>query len=504
MTKQASLNGALSVSLINGYTPPQGDSYQVLAFASETGNFSAEFGLYFGNGEGFTPTFNPSTNPTALDLVVAAQSLGTQTTVQSSENPSNYGDSVTFTATVQPPSSTSLVPSGQVTFYDGATALDTETLVNGSATLHHVHPHRRGALDRRAVRRRRQLQRQQFQYPHPDGQADRQPGVRPVVREPVGLWRFRHLHGDGLARVLASSLATPTGQVTFYDGTTVAGHRNLERRLGQLHHVDPDLGSHPISVQYGGDTNYFADHLEHRHPDGERAARGDARWRGLQRPQRQRDSPVRRGPLGLDHRPYERAHHGRHRQRPTPAATTPSPTSSPAPIRSPSPSSRATSRPCRPRAPSPVTAASGQTINNLNFGEFQTVTLSGEVYRDINDRRLLDGSESGLSGWTVNLLNSSQQIVQTVKTTDAQRRLLLHRRWAGVVHGRGVAPIRLRADELAGQLLRDDQQRSERTGLRLRHLPGMHPSAASCSRTAIRTGSSTTASRVSPAGPSIS
>ena len=81
VTKQATLNGSLSVSLINGYTPAQGDSYQVLTFASETGNFSAEFGLYLGNGEGFTPTFNPSTNPTALDLVIAPQSLGTQTTV---------------------------------------------------------------------------------------------------------------------------------------------------------------------------------------------------------------------------------------------------------------------------------------------------------------------------------------------------------------------------------------------------------------------------------------
>ena len=64
-----------------------------------TGNFSAEFGLDFENGAGFTPTFNPSTNPTELDLVVVAEAAGTQTTVQSSENPSNYGDLVTFTAT---------------------------------------------------------------------------------------------------------------------------------------------------------------------------------------------------------------------------------------------------------------------------------------------------------------------------------------------------------------------------------------------------------------------
>ncbi len=77
MTKQATLNGSLSVSLISGYTPPSGDSYQVLTFASETGSFSAEFGLYFGGGEGFTPTFSPSTNPTALDLVVISELAST-------------------------------------------------------------------------------------------------------------------------------------------------------------------------------------------------------------------------------------------------------------------------------------------------------------------------------------------------------------------------------------------------------------------------------------------
>ncbi len=134
VSQSASLNGSLSVNLINNYAPPQGDSYQVLTFASETGNFSAEFGLYLGGGEGFSPTFSPSTNPTALDLAVIAEAAGTQTTVQSSENPSNYGDTVTFTATVAPTVSTYLVPTGQVTFYEGSTAVDTATLVNGSAT----------------------------------------------------------------------------------------------------------------------------------------------------------------------------------------------------------------------------------------------------------------------------------------------------------------------------------------------------------------------------------
>jgi protocatechuate 3,4-dioxygenase beta subunit len=64
------------------------------------------------------------------------------------------------------------------------------------------------------------------------------------------------------------------------------------------------------------------------------------------------------------------------------------------------------------------TAASGQSVANLNFGEFQTVTLSGEVYDDANGDGVLDNGESGLSGWTVDLLNSSNQVAATA-TTDS-------------------------------------------------------------------------------------
>ena len=65
-----------------------------------------------------------------------------------------------------------------------------------------------------------------------------------------------------------------------------------------------------------------------------------------------------------------------------------------------------------------VTAAAGQTINNLNFGEFQTVTVNGEVFDDVNDNGTLDGGEPGLSGWTVDLSNASDRVIGTA-TTDS-------------------------------------------------------------------------------------
>jgi subtilase family serine protease len=61
---------------------------------------------------------------------VATAIATTATTVTSSENPSNFGDTVTFTATVTTAGSTP--PTGNVTFYDGTTSLGTGTLNTAS------------------------------------------------------------------------------------------------------------------------------------------------------------------------------------------------------------------------------------------------------------------------------------------------------------------------------------------------------------------------------------
>ena len=65
-----------------------------------------------------------------------------------------------------------------------------------------------------------------------------------------------------------------------------------------------------------------------------------------------------------------------------------------------------------------VTTSSGQNVANLDFGDFQAVSVSGEVFNDLNGNGSLDSGEPGLAGWTVNLLNSSNQVVATT-TTDS-------------------------------------------------------------------------------------
>ena len=70
---------------------------------------------------------------TALSQTVTQD--GTTTTVVSSANPSVFGQSVTFTATVSPKAPGSGTPTGTVIFIDGSTVLGSPTLSGGVATL---------------------------------------------------------------------------------------------------------------------------------------------------------------------------------------------------------------------------------------------------------------------------------------------------------------------------------------------------------------------------------
>jgi protocatechuate 3,4-dioxygenase beta subunit len=65
------------------------------------------------------------------------------------------------------------------------------------------------------------------------------------------------------------------------------------------------------------------------------------------------------------------------------------------------------------------TVSTGQTISNLNFGDFQTVTLGGEVFADADGNGALNGGEGGLQGWAVQLLDGSGQQIRFA-ATDAQ------------------------------------------------------------------------------------
>ena len=71
VTGTASLGGTINISTINGYVPPVGTSFQVLTFASKTGDFQTYNGLYIAGQIGLLPAYSPSSNPANLTLTTA-------------------------------------------------------------------------------------------------------------------------------------------------------------------------------------------------------------------------------------------------------------------------------------------------------------------------------------------------------------------------------------------------------------------------------------------------
>ena len=233
VTRQASLDGALSVSLINGYTPPQGDSYPILTFGTGAGTSPPSSASISAAGGASCPPSTPDS--TALDLVVIAEQAGTPTTVQSSENPSNYGESVTFTATVTPTVRTSLSRQEPVTFFDGATQIGSETLVNRLGHLHDVHSRGGIAVDRRAVLAATPISAAVIRPPSRTW-STRTPARRsPRLRNPSVWGQSVHVHRD--RRVLRAG-----GRDADRPGHVLRRHDAIDTETlngdGFVHHLD--------------------------------------------------------------------------------------------------------------------------------------------------------------------------------------------------------------------------------------------------------------------------
>ena len=164
-------------------------------------------------------SFNGSTS-NAVDQEV--QKAETATTLVSSTNPSRFGQSVTFTATVTVVAPGAGTASGTVTFTEGATTLGTGTL-NG-AGCRHVYDvdtgggpsHHHGDL-----RRRCELQREHVERRGSGGTEGRHGHRARVLGEPVEGRAVGDVHGDGDGR--GAGAGTPTGTVSFMDGATTLG-----------------------------------------------------------------------------------------------------------------------------------------------------------------------------------------------------------------------------------------------------------------------------------------
>ena len=192
------------------------------------------------------------TSPVSFSLTNTGEA--TVASVTSSLNPSTFGQSVKFTAIVGNTSGSGGTPTGTVTFMDGSTALSTVQLVRGKAS------YATSGLPA---------------GPNPitavyNGDSTHAPSTSVVLTETV--------NQDGTATTAKSSHApstygqlltftavvkaaapgngTPTGTVTFMDGSTSLDTATLSGGKATFATNFLGSGSHTITVVYNGDGNF--------------------------------------------------------------------------------------------------------------------------------------------------------------------------------------------------------------------------------------------------------
>lgn len=190
-----------------------------------------------------------STSPVLTQTVAANSS---STAIASSVNPSSFGQSVTFTATV---TGSGVTPTGTVTFKDGATALGSGTLNGSDQATFSTNTLAAGAHSITAT------------Y---TGDSNYGTSVSATLTQTVNqsssaisLASSANPSSYGtpvtFTATVTGASGTPTGSVTFKDGTTTLGNGTLNGN-GQttLSVSSLSVGTHSITAVYGGDGDYAA------------------------------------------------------------------------------------------------------------------------------------------------------------------------------------------------------------------------------------------------------
>jgi hypothetical protein len=199
---------------------------------------------------------------TSSTLTQTVNQASTTASLSASANPSVFGQSVTFTATIAASSPGAGTPTGTVTFYDGTTSLGTGTLglVNGSdvATLMTsslvLAAHSITAVYGGDTNFTTSTSSALSQTVNQDATST---SISSSVASPI--------FGQSVTytvNVAANSpgSGTPTGTITIKDGTTTLWTGSLSGTPGsdQATFTTSSLaaGSHALTAIYGGDTNF--------------------------------------------------------------------------------------------------------------------------------------------------------------------------------------------------------------------------------------------------------
>jgi hypothetical protein len=199
------------------------------------------------------PVFAMSTSPALSQVVNAAGTASTTTTLTSSSNPATKGASVTFTATVT--STTAGTITGSVTFFDGATQLGMGTLSGGKATFS------TSALTQGSHNITAQYGGNATFGQSTSSQVVEEINAATLAATSTAVTSSLNPSTVGqsvtfTATVTSSTAGTITGTVAFFDGATQIGMGTLSGGLATFVTSALTQSAHSITAQYGGDSNY--------------------------------------------------------------------------------------------------------------------------------------------------------------------------------------------------------------------------------------------------------
>jgi hypothetical protein len=203
-----------------------------------------------------TVTYNGSASfaGSSTSLIQTVDQDATTNGVTSSLDPSTYGQSVTFTATVSASAPGAGTPTGSVAFYDGSTLIGSSTLSGGKATLKTsalpVGPDLITVAYNGDTNFLASTSTTLTQIVNQDATTTKlASSANPAVYgEPVTL--------TATVGASAPGSGTPTGTVTFLDGTTILGSGTLSGGTTTLSTSSLAVASHTITAVYSGDPNF--------------------------------------------------------------------------------------------------------------------------------------------------------------------------------------------------------------------------------------------------------
>ena len=188
-----------------------------------------------------------------VSVTITSDGIATTTTLTSSRNPSVFGQSVTLTATVQPSSGTG-TPTGSVTFYDGSTPLGSAPLSDEKATLRSTAiPVGPQAITAVYIGNATDAPSTSLVLTQTVEQAATTSSVTSSVNPSVF---GQAVTFTAMVEAEAPGSGTPTGTVTFMNGTTILGTATLEGGRANVAVETLPIGSDAITVVYGGDANF--------------------------------------------------------------------------------------------------------------------------------------------------------------------------------------------------------------------------------------------------------